>query len=76
MKLFTWIILSCYIVLFVLVGIGLIAFSLHGIPVESTTWALETAYSEKNLRFACFLAGEPDFMSSSSVMVAPAGSSQ
>ena len=57
MKLFTWIILSCYIVLFVLVGIGLIAFSLHGIPVESTTWALETAYSEKNLRFACFLAG-------------------
>ena len=57
MKLFTWIILTCYIILFMLIGLGLIAFSLHWIPVESTTWALEMAYSEKNLRLACFLTG-------------------
>jgi len=57
MKLFTWIIMTCYIILFILVGLGLIAFSLHWVPVENTTWALEIAYSEKNLRLACFLAG-------------------
>jgi len=56
-KLFTWIILSCYIVLFMLVGLGLIAFSLHWVPVEGPTWWLEMAYSEKNLRAACFLTG-------------------
>lgn len=57
MKLFTWIILSCYIVLFILIGLGLVAFSLHWVPVESPTWWLEMAYSEKNLRVACFLTG-------------------
>lgn len=57
MKLFTWIILTCYIVLFVLIGLGLIAFSLHWIPVESPLWWIEAAYSEKNLRLACFLTG-------------------
>ena len=57
MKLFTWIILTCYIVLFVLIGIGLIAFSFHWVPVESPTWWLEQAYTEKNLRLACFLTG-------------------
>ena len=57
MKLFTWIILTCYIVLFVLIGLGLIAFSFHWVPVEIPTWWLEMAYSEKNLRLACFLTG-------------------
>ncbi len=57
MKLFTWIILTCYIILFVLIGLGLIAFSLHWVPVESPLWWLEAAYSDKNLRLACFLAG-------------------
>jgi hypothetical protein len=57
MKLFTWIILTCYIILFVLIGAGLIAFSLHWVPVESPLWWLEAAYSDKNLRLACFLAG-------------------
>jgi len=56
-KLFTWIILTCYIVLFMLIGVGLIAFSFHWIPVESPTWWLEAAYSEKNLRIACGLTG-------------------
>lgn len=57
MKLFTWIILTCYILLFVLIGLGLIAFSLHWVSVESPLWWLEAAYSDKNLRLACFLAG-------------------
>ncbi len=57
MKLFTWIIMSCYIVLFILLGIGLIAFSLHWIPVEGTVYWLEMAYAEKNTRLAFFLTG-------------------
>ena len=57
MKLFTWVILTCYIVLFILLGFGLIAFSMHWIPIESTTYWLEMAYTEKNLRLACFLTG-------------------
>lgn len=57
MKLFTWIILSCYIVLFMLLGLGLVAFSLHWVSVEGPTWWLEMAYSEKNLRVICFLTG-------------------
>ena len=57
MKLFTWIILTCYITLFVLIGVGLIAFSFHWVPLESPTWWIEEAYSQKNLRLACFLTG-------------------
>lgn len=57
MKLFTWIILTCYIVLFILLGIGLIAFSLHWIPIEGSILWLEVAYSEKNTRLAFFLTG-------------------
>lgn len=57
MKLFTWIIMSCYIVLFILLGIGLIAFALHWIPVEGTVYWLEMAYAEKNTRLAFFLTG-------------------
>lgn len=57
MKLFTWIILTCYIVLFVLLGVGLIAFALHWIPVEWTLFGLEIAYTEERLRLVCFLVG-------------------
>lgn len=57
MKLFTWIIMSCYIVLFMLIGLGLIAFSLHWLPVDGPVWWLELAYTEKNWRLACFLTG-------------------
>lgn len=57
MKLFTWIIMTCYIVLFILMGIGLVAFSLHWVPVEGALLWLEAAYQEQNLRLACFLTG-------------------
>ena len=57
MKLFTWIILSCYIVLFILLGLGLVAFSLHWVPVEGTVLWLEMAYSERDIRLACSLIG-------------------
>ena len=57
MKLFTWIILTCYITLFIVLGIGLLAFSLHWIPVEGTVLWLEMAYAEDRLRLACFLTG-------------------
>ena len=57
MKLFTWVILTCYIVLFVLLGLGLVAFSMQWIPIEGTTFWLEMAYTDKNLRLACFLTG-------------------
>lgn len=57
MKLFTWIILSCYIVLFILVGAVLIAFSLHWLPVEGAALWLETAYLERETRLVIFLVG-------------------
>ena len=57
MKLFTWIILTCYIVLFVLIGVGLIAFSFHQIPMDSLVGWIELAYTEKNGQLACFLTG-------------------
>ena len=57
MKLFTWIIMSCYIVLFLLLGLGLVAFGMHWVPVESPTWWLEIAYSEKKFQIACVLTG-------------------
>ncbi len=57
MKLFTWIILTCYIVLFILLGVGLIAFALHWIPVEWTVLGLQIAYTEDRLRLVSFLVG-------------------
>lgn len=57
MKLFTWIIMTCYIVLFILLGIGLMAFAAHWIPLEGPLRWLEMAYNERNLRIACFLTG-------------------
>ena len=57
MKLFTWVIMTCYIVLFILLGIGLIAFSLHWIPVEGAASWLEMAYLERDSRLVFFLTG-------------------
>lgn len=57
MKLFTWIIMTSYIVLFILLGIGLMAFSAHWIPVDGAVQWLDLAYNERNLRIACFLTG-------------------
>ena len=57
MKLFTWVILTCYIVLFILLGLGLVAFSLHWVPIDGTVLWLEMAYTEQRLRLACFLTG-------------------
>ncbi|MBI3312256.1 MAG: alkaline shock response membrane anchor protein AmaP [Candidatus Omnitrophica bacterium] len=57
MKLFTWIILSCYIVLFILIGFVLIAFSLHWIPIEGTVLWLQIAYLERDARVVFGLIG-------------------
>lgn len=57
MKVFTWIIMGCYMVAFTLMGAGLVAFAMHWIPVEGTLFVLGTAYEERNLRLACFLVG-------------------
>ncbi len=57
MKLFTGIIMGCYMVLFILLGMGLAAFSLHWVPVEGALWGLEAIYNDQNLRLACFLTG-------------------
>ena len=57
MKLFIWIIMGCYMVLFILLGVGLIGFSLHWMPVEGAILWLQRVYLEKNLRMACFLTG-------------------
>lgn len=57
MKLFTWIIMGCYMTLFVLLGVGLIAFSLHWVPVEGAVLWLQKAYAEQNLQIACLLTG-------------------
>lgn len=57
MKLFTWIILSCYIVLFILIGFVLIAFSLHWIPIDGTVLWLELSYTERDVRAAFGLTG-------------------
>ena len=57
MKLFTWIIMTCYIVLFMLIGLGLVVFGMHWVPVESPTWWLEIAYSERKFQIACVLTG-------------------
>lgn len=57
MKLFTWIIMGCYMTLFVLLGVGLVAFSLHWVPVEGAVLWLQKAYAEQNLQIACLLTG-------------------
>lgn len=57
MRLFTWIIMTCYIVLFILLGVGLMVFAAHGIPVDGTVLWLEMAYTEQNLRWAIGLIG-------------------
>jgi uncharacterized alkaline shock family protein YloU/uncharacterized membrane protein YidH (DUF202 family) len=57
MKLFTWIIMTLYIILFILLGIGLVAFALHWLPVEETVSWLEAVYTEQRFRIACFLIG-------------------
>ncbi len=57
MKLFTWIIMGCYMALFILMGVGLVIFSLQWIPVDGAIEWLRMAYQEKQLRFACFLTG-------------------
>jgi hypothetical protein len=57
MKLFTWIIMGCYMALFILLGVALIAFSTHAIPVEGALEWLEMAYVQDNLRIACAVTG-------------------
>ena len=39
--------MTCYSVAFVLLGFGLIAFSLHWISIDRTVLWLEVAYSEE-----------------------------
>ena len=57
MKLFTWIIMSCYMILFILMGLGLMAFSLQWVPVEGAVDWIQTAYLDRNLRLGTFLTG-------------------
>ena len=57
MRIFTWIIMSIYITLFILMGAGLIVFALQWIPIEGTIQWLQTAYLERKLRLAFFLTG-------------------
>lgn len=57
MKVFTWIILTCYIVLFILLGTLLVAFGMHWISVEGAALWLDRVYSQDNYRVACVLAG-------------------
>ena len=57
MKLFIWIIMSCYMTLFILMGLGLMAFALNWLPVEGAVFWLQAAYQQQNLRLACLLTG-------------------
>ena len=57
MKVFTWIIMGCYMTLFILLGIGLAAFSLHWVPVERCVAWLQAAYLQRNIRGACLITG-------------------
>ena len=57
MKLFVWTIMGCYMALFILLGVALIGFSIHWMPVEGALQWLEMAYVEDNLRIACFVTG-------------------
>ena len=57
MKLFLWIILGVYIALFILMGAGLVAFSLQWVPIDTTVQWLQTAYYEQKLRLAFLFTG-------------------
>ena len=57
MKLFTGIIMGCYMVLFMLMGAGLIIFALQWMSIERAVWWLQTAYQDDQLRLGCFLLG-------------------
>jgi hypothetical protein len=57
MKVFTWIIMSCYMTAFTLMGVGLVAFAMRWIPLESTVTLLGSAYEEQRLRLVCLFAG-------------------
>ena len=57
MKLFTWVMMGSYMTLFILMGIGLVAFSLHWIPVEGALSWLQLIYTQDRFRLACFLTG-------------------
>ena len=57
MRLFVGIILGCYITLFILMGLGLMAFSLQWVSIEGAVWWLQEAYQQRNLRLGCFLTG-------------------
>ena len=41
----------------ILMGIGFVTFSLHGVPIEQTVLWLQAAYGEQRLRLAVFLIG-------------------
>lgn len=57
MKWFTWTIVTCYIMLFILLGVGMVAFSLQWLQLEAVILWIEAAYQEQNLRLALFLTG-------------------
>ncbi|MBI3318066.1 MAG: alkaline shock response membrane anchor protein AmaP [Candidatus Omnitrophica bacterium] len=57
MKLFTWIIMGCYMLLFTFLGVILIWFAMQWLPVEGAIVWLGRVYGERNLRLACFLTG-------------------
>lgn len=57
MKIFTWAIMSCYMVLFTLLGIGLVVFALHWIPIDGALYWFQMAYLDQNIRIACGATG-------------------
>ncbi|PIQ82101.1 MAG: hypothetical protein COV76_05410 [Candidatus Omnitrophica bacterium CG11_big_fil_rev_8_21_14_0_20_64_10] len=57
MKLFTWIIMGCYMVLFTALGAGLVAFALNWVPMERVFAWLQTAYLDENLRITLGFTG-------------------
>ena len=57
MKLFTWVIMGCYMVIFTMLGIALVAFSVHWMAVDGAVFWLQMAYEDHNLRLASFLTG-------------------
>ncbi len=57
MKLFLWIIMTLYLILFILMGLGLMAFALHWVPLERALWFLEAVYNDERLRAWCLVTG-------------------
>lgn len=57
MKIFTWVIMSCYMVLFTLLGIGLVVFALNFVKLDDAVYWLQAAYLDQNLRVACGVTG-------------------